>query len=52
MMTSVGAAGGCLRGVLCSCGMAPWQQLEEVGIAPVVDFAWQPIRRGTADLVE
>ena len=25
-------------------GMAPWQQLEEVGIAPVVDFAWQPIR--------
>ena len=25
-------------------GMAPWQQLEEAGIAPVVDFAWQPIR--------
>lgn len=25
-------------------GMAPWQQLEEAGIAPVVDHAWQPIR--------
>ena len=25
-------------------GMAPWQQLEEVGITPVVDYAWQPIR--------
>ena len=25
-------------------GMAPWQQLEESGIAPVVDYAWQPIR--------
>jgi nitrogen fixation protein NifB len=25
-------------------GMAPWQQLEEAGIAPVVDYAWQPVR--------
>ena len=25
-------------------GMAPWQQLEEAGVQPVVDYAWQPIR--------
>ena len=33
------------QAVFCACvGMAPWQQLEEVGITPVVDYAWQPIR--------
>lgn len=25
-------------------GMAPWQQLEEAGVTPVVDYAWQPVR--------
>jgi nitrogen fixation protein NifB len=31
--------------VFCSrLGLGPWQKLEEAGVQPVVDYAWQPIR--------